>query len=87
MISDQTREHEGGGAMRGGRGTNTERRYRHCQGGDLLQEAGGNGEEEEVRQKDHRRETSEPKAKGRRCGGGGGEASPGELPGCCRCSR
>lgn len=37
--------------MRGGRGTNTERRYRHCQGGDLLREAGGNGEEE-VRQKD-----------------------------------
>lgn len=51
------------GGMRGHRGMNTERLYRHCQCGDLLQEARGS-REEEVGQKDHREgTTSESKPK------------------------
>lgn len=38
-----------GGAMQGQRWMNTERLYRHCECGDLLQEATGNGEEETER--------------------------------------
>lgn len=56
---------------------NTERLYRHCQCGDLLQEARGS-REEEVGQKDHREGTmseSKPKTLFQLCGHVQAEAS------------